>query len=338
VNVYPHMTRPGARWIPWLAALVTTLLFFGSVLLHELSHSFMARRTGIGVTRITLFIFGGVAQVDEEPRKASDELLISIAGPAMSVLLAVVLGAGWWASQRFGFGPVVTSCLGRVAAANLVLAVFNMVPGFPLDGGRVLRSLLWLHWDNLLRATRVASIMGQVVGYSLIALGAWLGIASSSGLILVFYTGMGLLLAGAARATYQRERMRDALVNLTLWQISTPPELVVYAGTPVTVAASHFALKRPEGPVPILVGAQPIGVLSLDRLSTIPQALWTDLKVEQIMVPLSEAMVIRHNRRALEALQHMELTGQSWLMVIDDYGNLQGILTADGVRAALMRA
>jgi len=138
--------RGGARWAPWAAAFCATILFFTSVLLHELRSQLRGRRTGIQVSRITLFVFGGVAQVEEEPRKATDELLISLAGPGTSVLLSVVFGGLYWLAARLHGPALVMACLQYVAFANLALAIFNMVPGFPMDGGRVLRSLLWYAW------------------------------------------------------------------------------------------------------------------------------------------------------------------------------------------------
>ena len=319
----------------WAAALLTTVLFFVSVVLHEIAHSLVARRVGISVSRITLFVFGGVAQVDEEPKKATDELLISIAGPAMSVLLAVVFGAGYWLSLQYGEAYLVTASLQRVAILNLILAIFNMVPGFPLDGGRVLRSLLWHYWNDLLRATRVASIMGQLVGYSLVGLGIYLGMLSRSIWLALFYVGMGMLLTSMARVTYQRERVRASLTHVRLDQLVVPPELAFPVGTLLSVAAPYCFAYEPRGWVPILEAGQPVGVLSLARLRELPQWQWPTIAVEHVMDPLREEMVMRHSQPAFEALQRMSETGRSNVMVLDDWGNLQGVVTEGGLRVAM---
>ncbi len=305
------------------------------MLAHELSHSFVARRAGIGVSRITLFVFGGVAQVDEEPRKATDELLISLAGPGMSLLLALVFGVGWWLVAHYAPAPLVVRSLERVAIANLVLAIFNMVPGFPLDGGRVLRALLWHYWKDLLRATRVASIMGQVVGYSLAGLGVFLGIQSGSLLLVVFYLGMGLLLTSMARVTYQRERVRASLTRVALGELAVPPELAFAVGTPLSVAAPYCHARQPRGWVPILAAQEPVGVLTAAGLQRVPPWQWPTTRVEEVMAPLREDMVLRHSRPAFEAVERMAQTGGADVMVLDDLGNLQGVVTDGSLRAAL---
>ena len=334
-HMFPRLAHSGPQWVPWVWALVTTLLFFSSVLLHELSHSFVARRFGIGVKRITLFVFGGVAQVEEEPRTASEELLISIAGPAMSIMLALVFGAGWWAATQFSGTYLLTAALGRLALVNMILAIFNMVPGFPLDGGRVMRALLWHWWNDVLRATRVASIMGQVVGYSLVALGAYLGAISGSLLLILFYAGMGMLLASMARVTYHRERMKASLRRLSLPPLVVPPELAFPAGTLLSEAAPPLLAYEPRGWVPVLSGAQPIGVLMPAQVRGIPPVQWPAMRVEQVMEPLQEDMVIRHDQPAFEAVERMSATGRPNVLVLDDWGNLQGVVTDGGLRMAM---
>jgi len=332
---FPGLGVGGRTWLPWVAAVITTFLFFGSVLLHELSHSFVAKRMGIGVSRITLFIFGGVAQVEAEPKTPKEELLISLAGPAMSVLLALVFGAGYWALVRYLGAGLVTRCLERVAIVNLILAVFNMIPGFPLDGGRVARALLWYSWGDRLRATRVASVLGQVVGYGLAALGVGLGIMSASLWLIIFYAGMGMLLASVARVTYQRERAQVSLNAVPLWQLTVQPEMSFPKGTPLGTAAPYYLSRGPHGWVPVLDGHQPVGVVSPSLLRQIPPWQWQQLRVEDVMEPLREDMVIRQNSPAFEALERMSEQSRSSIIVVDDWGNFGGIVTQTSVRAAL---
>jgi len=284
-DVFARLAPEGYEWMAWVAAVATTLLFFGSVLLHELSHSFMARSHGIGVSRITLFVFGGVAQVEEEPKKATDELLIALAGPLMSVLLALVTFGIWWGARQLQMPAIFCAVFSRVSETNLALAIFNMVPGFPLDGGRVLRSLLWYHWNDLLRATRVASIMGQIVGYGIVGIGVVIGLTSGS-----------LIVA-------------------------------------MEVAVTHLASRPPRGAVPILSAAQPVGLMDVDRLGSVPRWEWATTPVERVMEPLREEMVIRHSSTPQDAVDKMVKTGRNDLLVLDDWGNLQGVVNVERLQA-----
>jgi len=334
-EAFRRLAPPGYEWMSWAAAVATTMLFFGSVLLHELSHSFMARAHGIGVSRITLFVFGGVAQVEEEPKKATDELLIALSGPLMSVLLALVFFGLWWGAQRLQMPPIFCAVFSRVSATNLALAIFNMVPGFPLDGGRVLRSLLWYHWNDLLRATRLASIFGQAVGYGILGIGVVMGLMSGNLVVAVFYAGMGMLLVNVARASYRREQARDLFARLSVGDACGPPELFFHVGTPLEVAASHLASRQPRGSVPILSAGQPVGLLAVDRLGAIPRWQWTATAVEGVMEPLREEMVIRHSSTPQDAVDRMATTGRRDLLVLDDWGNLQGVVSVETLQAAL---
>ena len=334
-HAFPYLEASGREWLAWAAALATTILFFGSVLLHELAHSFVAKRRGISVSRITLFIFGGVAQVEEEPKGPRDEFLISVAGPAMSVLLGVAFAGAYALAKVYPGLLLVAQCLHRVSVVNFALAIFNMVPGFPLDGGRVLRSLLWLAWGDILRATRVASILGQIVGYMLAGLGAYMGAMSGSLLIGLFYVGMGLLLATVARATYRRERVRFTLNSLPLWRLTVPAEMTFQKGTALSVAAPHYFTYQPKGLVPILHADELLGVLAGSQIRHIPHAQWPWVAVEDVMEPLREDLVIRASRPAYEALEHIMRNGQASVIVVDDWGRMQGVVTHGGLSAAL---
>lgn len=334
-HAFPQLSATGREYLAYVAALATTLLFFASVLLHELSHSFVARRMGIGVSRITLFIFGGVAQVDEEPRTPRQELLISIAGPAMSVLLAAVFGAvAMLLRNRWGT-TIPGLCLERVAQVNLVLAIFNMVPGFPLDGGRILRSLLWMGWSDRVRSTRVASVFGQMVGYALAGIGVLQGVALASPWLGIFYVGMGLLLASVARGTYRRELVQAALDATPVWHFAVPPELSFPLGTPLSYAAPYLLARGGGMPVPVLLDSQPVGILSRDPVAAIPPWQWTQLRVEDVMDTLREEMVLRTSQSASAALDRMQRENRSSLMLVDQWGNFGGIVTAASLHAAL---
>ncbi|HDP90479.1 MAG TPA: hypothetical protein ENN42_11090, partial [Thioalkalivibrio sp.] len=209
-NILPTEVPDASPSELWGIGLLATLLFFGSLVLHELAHSVVANRLGADVSRITLFVFGGVSQMSREPDKPRTEFAIAIVGPLTSVVLGGLFyalhywlkGADaprlWWVASHW------------VGYINLLLAAFNMLPAFPLDGGRVLRSALWAIWRSLDRATRVASGFGRAFGYMMIVLGflATLLAGDFSGLWLV---ALGWLLSSAAAASYQRLQLQEAL-------------------------------------------------------------------------------------------------------------------------------
>lgn len=335
-RAFPELKGPGRDWLPWAAAVATTFLFFGSVLAHELAHSFAARRFGIGVSRITLFIFGGVAQVEDEPDEPKEELLIALAGPGMSVLLGLLFGLAYYYSAPVHWGRGILSlCLERVATVNLILAVFNMVPGFPMDGGRVLRSLLWMAWQDRYRATRIASILGQAVGYTLAGGGALLSIGSGSWWVGLFYVGMGLLLASVARSDLQREAVRAALTRAPLWQFAVHPELAFPSGVLLSAAGPTYLAHNPRGPIPVLLGHRPIGVISDARLRAVPPWQWGQIQVDDVMDPLQERMVLRHDSPAFTALERILGGRAESVLLVDHAGDLAGVVTEGSVRSGL---
>lgn len=211
---YPQLPA----WAHWGLGALTSILFFASVLAHELGHAWVALRSGIAVKSITLFIFGGAAHIASEPKSAGAEFRIALAGPAVSLGLAGLFGGLFVLDQAVPFLAAPSIYLARI---NLMLALFNMIPGFPLDGGRVLRALVWRYTGNLLKATRVASISGQVVAFIFMGLGAlsllqgqvfnglWLGL-------------IGWFLQNAAASAYAQMRFEQVLRDVTVAQVMLP--------------------------------------------------------------------------------------------------------------------
>ncbi|MFQ5878743.1 MAG: site-2 protease family protein, partial [Dehalococcoidia bacterium] len=226
----------------WLAGVITTGLFFASVLLHELSHSLVARRLGLPVSSITLFIFGGVSNLTREPDTPRDEFVIAIVGPGTSFLLAAAFALVWAATR--GVSEPVALVSGYLAFINGVLGVFNMVPGFPLDGGRVFRSIVWARNRDLLRATRIASGVGVVVAYGLVVAGIAMvfTVALISGIWLVF---IGWFLKNASESSYQQLLVRDALQGVPITGVTNDLYTAVAAGTTLRELADRYIL--PQG-------------------------------------------------------------------------------------------
>ena len=198
----------GARWG---AAVVTTVLFFASVLLHELSHSLVAKRLGLPVASITLFIFGGVSSLTQEPASAKEEFKVAIVGPATSFLIAVVLGIVFGVFLLEGQEASVPGAVcGYLAFINLAVGIFNMLPGYPLDGGRVLRSALWARSRNMLKATRWAATSGSVISFLLIGAGV-VSVLAGGGLGGIWFIVIGWFLRNTSEQAYQSVLLKNTL-------------------------------------------------------------------------------------------------------------------------------
>ncbi|MEO1222163.1 MAG: site-2 protease family protein, partial [Pseudomonadota bacterium] len=202
-----------------LAALATMVLFFASLLMHELAHALVAKSFGLNVPSITLFLFGGVAELGDEPDTPGDEFWIAIAGPIMSFVLAI----GFWFLSTIGsffLGPLALAMLFYLAAINLVLAVFNLLPAFPLDGGRVLRAYLWARHGDVLRATEQSARMGEFLAFGLIGLGL-LGLFQGAQLGGAWQIMIGLFILFAARSSIETQRLKTFLGDQTVADLMT---------------------------------------------------------------------------------------------------------------------
>ncbi|MGI9038340.1 MAG: site-2 protease family protein [Gemmatimonadota bacterium] len=272
----------------WGLGFSSALLLFVSVLIHELAHALAARRRGIPVDRITLFIFGGVAEMRMEARRPVDEFALTVVGPLASLGLAGV----FWLLGRAALGAGLESALlltGTLARLNLILAVFNMVPAFPLDGGRILRSVLWQLSGDLTRATRWATRIGRMFGWLLIVAGAWMFVAYEARLAGAWAVFLGWFLAGAAASAERQNRLRSVRSSLAATPVSA---IVDPAEGPVSAAISVSDLLR-ESPNAVPGHARLVerdgllvGAVTLDDAAAVPSARRAEVPVFDVMTPL----------------------------------------------------
>jgi Zn-dependent protease/CBS domain-containing protein len=289
----------------WGVAAITTVLFFLSVLAHELSHSVVAVRMGIPVHGITLFIFGGVSQLAQEARRPLTEFLVAVVGPLSSVVLALVFyGIHQLAPETSDSLVAVTFMLFSI---NLSLAGFNMLPGFPLDGGRVLRSAVWGITGSYWRGTQVAARAGQVVGGLMVAGGlAWLLLGSGNRFQGLWMALIGSFLFSAATTTYRQERTRDqfksrrvANAMRTNWPV-LPGETLL--SSPLVVQA----LSGREDFLAVLVDGRVQGIVTRRGVARIPQAAWGVTTLSQAMLPLTSLPRIEAEEPVFNALERLE--------------------------------
>jgi Zn-dependent protease len=318
-ETYPDLGAAAYWWMGITAAFG----LFASIVLHEIGHSVVARHYGIPIKGITLFIFGGVAELQDEPSSAKAEFLVAIAGPVVSVLLAVLFFGLATLGQLLGGFVAVVAVLSYLGSINTIVVIFNMIPAFPLDGGRVLRAGLWKAWGNLRRATRITSQIGSIFGLIFIGLGilSFFTVSLVSGLWLVL---IGLFLRTAANMSYQQLLVRQALEGEPIHRFMTPDPVTVTPDMSVHDMIENYVYRYYYKLFPVVEGDRLVGCVTLDRIKELSPDERASRSVGDIADACSEKNTIRSDADAMEALSRMN-QDNSRMMVVDD-GRLQGII------------
>ena len=308
----------------WLTGVLAALGYFVSVVLHELSHSLVARRFGLEMRGITLFIFGGVAEMPGEPPTAQAEFLVAAAGPAASFALALACGAGYLASQGGGLPAPVAAVCGLLGGLNAMLGLFNLVPAFPLDGGRMLRAVLWGWSGSLRRATRIAAGIGSGFGLVLVGLGLISTVRGSwSGLWLVL---VGFFVRNAAQASYQQLLLRRALEGEPVSRFMQTDPVTVPRALSVLDLVQGYVYRYHFKMFPVVDdGGRLLGCVTTRKLRELPREEWDRQTVGAVAERCGPENTVRADTDAMQALSTMSRTGASRLMVVDG-DRLLGIL------------
>lgn len=286
----------------WGLGVITSLLFFGSVLVHELGHSIVALRNKIPVHGVTLFIFGGVAQIGREPSDAGTEFRIAIAGPLSSLVLAAGFAGLWWLDRAIPYLAAPSVWLMRI---NLMLALFNLIPGFPLDGGRVLRAALWYFSGSFHRATQIATFTGQLFAFGFIGLGVLVILNGNliNGLWLVF---IGWFLQNAAAATYAQTALQKSLRDITVAQAMTRDCQLVPPHMPLSQLIENYVLTGGQRCFFVTEEDRLRGLLTLTDMARIPRMEWAHTTAGEVMIPWDRIVRVRPDMALLAALQAMD--------------------------------
>jgi len=314
---------------------ITAFFFFASVLMHELMHSVVAVRNGIPVRRITLFLFGGVAEILKEPSDPGTELKVAIAGPAASAVIAT----GCWAAVVM-MGPETArpglrEALTYLAITNTVLLGFNLLPGMPLDGGRVLRAIIWKLTGNLRRATRIASATGQAIAGVIVLVGIATAILSQSiwpGLWIVL---IALFLRQAADAGYRQLLVREAIAGVRVTSVLTPEAVTVPPDLALSELIERFLLRYHFTSYPVMSEGHPVGLVTLRSIKRVSRDRWATTRVDEVMLPITPETCLRPEDDIPTVLSRMDAVGQSRLPVVDAAGSLVGIVSRRDVMAYL---
>ncbi len=327
-QVFPAFYPGWNQLLYWVIGIATSLLFFASVLAHELAHSLVGRVNGIPIKSITLFIFGGMAQMTREAAKAGAELKMAIAGPACSLAIGGIFALIWWLTK--GIIEPVEAMAFWLAQINIVLAVFNMIPGFPLDGGRVFRSLVWRFTDNYQRATRIATRLGQGVAYAfilggiliMVLLQEWLG-----GLWIIF---IGWFLQYTASISYRQAQQREALQGFTAAQVMTSDYMAIPSNITVNQLVQEHVLPRGHRLFLVTDAGVVKGLITLRNIKSVPQSSWDATRVDKIMVPADQLKAVRPEQDALSILEQMDDNDINQMPVVSE-GRIIGLITRDNL-------
>jgi Zn-dependent protease/CBS domain-containing protein len=308
----------------WTAGVVTSLLFFASILVHELSHALMARASGIDVPAITLFLFGGVSQMSDEPSSPSDEVRIAAVGPLASFALSALF---WGLHQAIAdsASPLVAGVTLYLAWINAALGTFNLLPGLPLDGGRILRALAWWKTGSLRRGTRVAANAGKGIAVGLMLLGGLEIFAGAlvGGLWLVL---IGLFLRGTAEAGYQSLVLLQSFQGVTAGDVAIEKPISVPPQLSLAALVEDYFLRYGYRSFPVMEGANVLGIISIEALRDIPEEQRRSASVKGHMQPISDALCVDSSLPLSDAFRRLAAAPGGRLLVMRD-GQLEGLLT-----------
>ncbi len=346
------LTTAFSRWHPdWsasgavLTAVIATVLFFLSVLLHELAHSLVARRYGVPVDRITLFLFGGVSNLEREPPSARAEFWTAIVGPLTSIALgAVLLLLGTAAvplpvaltrdatADMESLSPA-QSLLLWLGPINILVGLFNLIPGFPLDGGRIVRAAIWGATGNLHSATRWASAVGQAIGWALVFLGVaivfgaqvpFFGRGVVAGLWLAF---IGWFLTSAAAQTWRRQLVREVLEGIPVSRLMTPPGRAIPAGANLDTLVREWLVQSGERAFPVEdPTGRFLGLVTFADVRRAPREAWTQTDAADVMTPVTNLVTTNPREDLADAADKLARADVSQLPVVDGGGSLVAML------------
>lgn len=310
----------------WILGFIAALLLFASVLVHEFAHSLYAKSHGIPVKSITLFLFGGVSNIQGQPQSPGVEFWMALVGPLASLAIGVV---SWLLALVLAGVPVLYALLAYLGIANILLGVFNLIPGFPLDGGRVLRAILWKINGNLRTATTWAVRVGEIVAFLFILYGIYQVFAGFwlNGLWIAF---IGWFMLSAARAENKQVMLESIFRGVSVGQVMSPPPPPVPGNISLAQLVNSYLLPRGQRTAPVYAGDQFVGLITLADVRDVPQGDWERTSVSQGMVPLAKLHAVQPQQRVTEVLQLMAQADVNQLPVLQN-GQLVGMLSRDAV-------
>ncbi len=320
-SMYPDLSA--ARY--WGMGVAGAIILFLSIVVHEFAHSLIARRYGIPMKGITLFLFGGVAEMDDEPPSPNAELLMALAGPAMSLILAAIFGIAFLFASSGEWPVEITGVVGYLALINVVLVVFNMLPAFPLDGGRVLRAFLWM-WDgNVRRATRIASWIGSAFGFILVGVGL-VSVFFGNYIGGIWWFLIGLFLRNAAQMSYKQILLRSALQGERVTRFMNSDPITVQRSISIEDLVENYVYRHHFKMFPVLDDDRLVGCVTTRQIRQVPREEWARQSVGVLASACNGENSVAPDTDAMDALSQMMRTNNSRLMVVEG-GALVGVIS-----------
>lgn len=326
VNYFPVDFKYWTKLQYWSVAALTSIIFFLSVLLHELGHSVMALRYKIPVKSITLYIFGGSSEITSEPGSPSAEFVIAFAGPLTSLILA---GIFFLLQLVFkGIAPIYAMTK-YLAYINATLAVFNLIPGFPLDGGRVFRAIVWAITKNLRRATEIAGLLGHGIAFVFILLGVWRLFQGDwiNGLWVAF---IGWFLENAVVGQVQQQRIRFLLSGHTVDQVMSRSCVMASSDLTLQELVDRYILDQGQRCMIIMRADRPAGLLTLHDIRQVPRERWATTRASEVMTPMDKVKITAPKVGLEQALEQMGTDGVNQMPVMEN-GQVEGILSRQDI-------
>jgi len=315
---------------------VGTILFFASLLVHELAHAFVARWHGIEVEGITLFIFGGVARTSREPSASADEFLIAVVGPLASFLLSLFFYGIALSSGIVGGGGVVALIAGYLGFLNLLLAIFNLVPGFPLDGGRILRATIWKVTGSFKGATRAATLVGRIFGLGIMLYGIVSFLVNRDLISGLWFVFIGWFLEHSARASYDQVLLQEMMSPLTAREAMSPEPETVPPDLSIDDLVHDYFLRRPYNSFPVTEDGIVLGIVTLSQVKHLSKEEWGEKQVSDVMSSLDETVLVDPDTPMTTVLERMRITESGRVLVAREW-ELLGIISSTDIARWLDR-
>jgi Zn-dependent protease len=328
VGYFPTLFPDLPVWSYWLKGILAALLLFISIIVHELGHSVLARRHGIEISDITLFVFGGVSQLRSEPKTARSELLVAIVGPLISLALSLLFGLLAMALYREGRPSTAYAVFAYTAGLNMALFIFNLLPAFPLDGGRVLRAILWRIKGDFARATQLAVRVGQVLSIALILYGLFLVFMGRLGGLWLMFIGWFIFQAGTASSV--QTAMQQALGRLHVRDVMATELKAVPADETVANLIDDYVVRYRYGGYPVRQDGSIVGLLDVNDVQSVPRQQREMTRVAEIMHPLAPELVVDPEAEVPKVLERMVSEHRGRLLVVD-HGQVIGLITLNGI-------
>lgn len=328
-SYFPNLLPGLSKGFLAIITIITVLLFFFSILAHELSHSLVAKRRGMPVSRISLWIFGGMSEIEREPETPAAEFAMAIVGPSTSFIIAIIFGIIWYFTRTI---LPIGEPASYLAQINIILGIFNLLPGYPLDGGRVLRSIVWKATGNLKRATFVATTAGRIFGFLLIATGIGLFFTRYyfNGLWLAF---IGWFLQSAAYVSYRQLVFDTSVKGIKVKDILNEELVTITQDTTITELVDDYFMKYRFSRFPVVSSIHSnkiLGVMSINDIKVFPKEEWAGTTVGEIVKSVSENEIVDANTDVSEAIKQMTKYNLGHLVVMIDH-RIKGMITKTDV-------